>query len=337
MLKKLVCLLLALMLASMTFALAEDDAILRRLEGLEFEFSSGAGGWSTELSIGADGAFTGNYHDSEMGEDGEDYPYGTLYGCLFHGAFSAPEQIDEYTWKLPVASLEKDEGQLDEAIEDGIRYVTTDPYGLFTAREVVLYLPGAPVDALPEGFLIWSHLNEIDPHAEALPYYAIWNEEEDAGFITLPLEEEQARLLGIANPWKQVTAEEMKAACGAAFGVPEDVYGEEYFLLNGGELAEMQFYRDGVHYVARIRTTEAFTDISGMYYAWNSLSAMNLGGCPGVVWGAEDEGASVLLCLWYDSAHQAMYSLSARAYGVLRTEELLSAANAVYIPLTDAE
>ena len=33
----------------------------------EFLFASGAGAWSTVLSIGPDGSFTGEYHDADMG------------------------------------------------------------------------------------------------------------------------------------------------------------------------------------------------------------------------------------------------------------------------------
>ena len=41
-------------------------------------FSSGAGGWSTELKVADDGTFTGAYHDSEMELTGENYPNGTV-------------------------------------------------------------------------------------------------------------------------------------------------------------------------------------------------------------------------------------------------------------------
>ena len=46
------------------------------LTGMEFYFSSGAGGWATVMTIDADGTFSGNFHDSDMGTTGEGYPYG---------------------------------------------------------------------------------------------------------------------------------------------------------------------------------------------------------------------------------------------------------------------
>ena len=164
--------------------------LLAQMDGQVFEFSSGVGAWSTELTVGENGSFTGSFHDSEMGETGENYPDGTLYGCSFHGQFSDPEPVDEHAWTVNL-SVEQDEGQVPEAIEDGIRYVTAAPYGLEKAQTVTVFLPGTPVDRLPEGFMIWSHLQEIDPEAKSIPYYAIWNEADEAGFITAAVSEMQ--------------------------------------------------------------------------------------------------------------------------------------------------
>ena len=189
--KKLMILILTALLL-MSFAGAENsdaDDLFTQIEGLTFEFFSGVGAWSTELTVGENGAFTGNFHDSEMGETGEGYPDGTLYGCTFHGQFSDPERIDEYSWNVQI-SVEPDEGQIPETTEDNIRYVTTAPYGVEKAKTVTFYLPGTPVDRLPEDFMIWSHLEEIAPEATEIPYYAFWNEEEEAGFITYPVSEE---------------------------------------------------------------------------------------------------------------------------------------------------
>ena len=191
--KKLAVLLAAaIVLFGTVYAGAENatEEMLSQLNGQLFEFYSGVGAWSTELTVGENGVFSGNFHDSEMGETGDNYPDGTLYGCSFHGRFSDPEPVDEYTWTAKV-SVEQDEGQVPEAIEDGIRYVTATPYGLEKAQAVTIFLPGTPVDHLPEGFMFWSHLQEIDPEAKSIPYYAIWNEADEAGFITAAVSEMQ--------------------------------------------------------------------------------------------------------------------------------------------------
>ena len=183
MIRRLVLLTAALMLM-VTFAAAESASmeLFAQIEGQVFEFYSGAGGWSTELTVGENGTFTGNFHDSEMGETDENYPDGTLYGCSFHGQFSDPEPVDENAWTVKL-TVEQDKGQVPEAIEDGIRYVTAAPYGLEKAQTVTVFLPGTPVDCLPEDFMIWSHLQETTPDAKVIPYYAIWNEADEAGFI----------------------------------------------------------------------------------------------------------------------------------------------------------
>ena len=183
--KVAVLLVVAFMLLAAVNAGAESasDDLFGQISGQIFEFSSGAGAWSTELVMGEDGAFTGSFHDSEMGDAGEDYPYGTIYGCSFHGQFSDPEPVDEYSWTVKI-TVEQDEGQVPEAIEDGIRYVTETPYGLEQAQTVTIFLPGTPVDLLPEDFMMWSHLSELAPDADEIPYFAIWNEEDEAGFVS---------------------------------------------------------------------------------------------------------------------------------------------------------
>ena len=172
----------ALLFTAASCAGAEESNLFDQIKGQVFTFSSGVGGWSNELTFGENGAFTGNYHDSEMGETGEGYPDGSLYGCLYHGQLTDPEQVDETTWTAGI-TVEPDEGQAPEAIEDGIRYVTSEPYGVSKAKTVTIFLPGKPVEELPEGFLPWSHLQDIDPEAKTLPYYAIWSEADEAGFI----------------------------------------------------------------------------------------------------------------------------------------------------------
>ena len=74
-------------------------------ETVQFSFLSGAGGWSTELVLNQDGSFTGQYHDSEMGDIGEDYPYGSIYVCSFAGEFVDFEKLSEYAYKMNLTNL----------------------------------------------------------------------------------------------------------------------------------------------------------------------------------------------------------------------------------------
>ena len=197
--RKYTALVAALLLAVMIVVsgIAEED-LFSKIQGKWFEFTSDVGAWSTELIMAENGAFSGNFHDSEMGETGEGYPNGTVYGCTFHGQFSDPEKVDETTWKVKI-KVEMDEAQVPEAIEDQIRYVTAPPYGLEKAETVMIYETGTPIEKLPEGFMSWSHMQEVDPDAKTLPYYGIWNETDDAGFVSI--DEAQNMMLTIAGGW----------------------------------------------------------------------------------------------------------------------------------------
>ena len=213
--KKLLALSVLLVMIFMVTCVEADNTALHlfeQLNGQMFEFSSGVGAWSTELIMDENGTFEGYFHDGEMGETGEGYPDGTVYGCSFHGCFSDPKSIDEYTWTVNIV-LEQDEGQVPEAIEDGVRYVTAAPYGLEKAETVTVFLPGTPVEKLPEGFMLWSHLTEIDPDAETIPYYAIWNEADESGFVSSMFEDIQDGPLsgGWMPAWESDITDERKA------------------------------------------------------------------------------------------------------------------------------
>jgi hypothetical protein len=75
---------------------------------LELFFSSGAGAWSTEITLQPDGSFTGFYSDADMGSSGEGYPNGTVYLCGFEGEFSEKVPRDEYSWSMTLESLTHD-------------------------------------------------------------------------------------------------------------------------------------------------------------------------------------------------------------------------------------
>lgn len=151
----------------------------------QFVFSSGAGAWGTFVEIAADGTFKGDYHDSNMGEMGDNYPNGTIYYCNFTGKFSTPEKIDEYSYSMRLESIDLDGIPDEETFEDGVRYVYSLPYGLENADEVIIYLPGYKVSDLPEEFVSWSDLNYRDPKPEILPYYGLYNVTDQNGFIEL--------------------------------------------------------------------------------------------------------------------------------------------------------
>ncbi len=144
----------------------------------EFVFSSGAGGWSTDIEISDDGTFTGEFHDSNMGDTGEGYPNGSLYICDFSGKFSDPEPTDSpyiYSMKLLELHNENEEKTGTEKIVDGTLYIYSEPYGFDDADEFLIYMPGTPLSDVPQECRSWMSLS--DSIFAELPdcYYVIYN------------------------------------------------------------------------------------------------------------------------------------------------------------------
>lgn len=162
----------------------ENEAILPFDAALDFYFSSGAGAWGTELVLKNDGSFEGYFHDTNMGEAGENNPNGTTYVCDFSGKFESIEKIDEtsYRMKLSYITTEKEEGE--EWIEDGILYVTSYPYGLSGGTEFIFYTPETKTDSVAEEFLWWWPERFIEDVPETLMHYGIHNVDTDDGFFT---------------------------------------------------------------------------------------------------------------------------------------------------------
>lgn len=155
-----------------------------------FQFCSGAGGWSTELRIDSDGKFKGNYHDSDMGDIGEDYPNGTMYHCSFKGQFGELEKVDDTTYKMKMVSLTIDEAPETE-IADGIRWIASTAYGLDGGEEFYLYLPGAVLADLPEEYRQWVGYFNLESVSEAtLPYYGLYNVNMGEGFSSYEYKEQ---------------------------------------------------------------------------------------------------------------------------------------------------
>ena len=93
------------------------------------------------------------------------------------------EQVDEKTWKLRVEQLQMDEGQVPEAIEDGIRYVTVEPYGLSEGDVMILYGPGTPVSVLSEEMQLWAHIQDQEEQQTELENWFLSSEANDSGFV----------------------------------------------------------------------------------------------------------------------------------------------------------
>ena len=164
-------------------AMGEDGLSFTAFEGLRFFFSSGAGGWATEMTIAADGRFSGRFHDSDMGVTGVGYPNGTMFLSDFSGQFSRPVKVNDYTYSVQILELNYDEKFGTQEILDGVLYCYGDAYGLEGTGEFLIYLPGAPLEELPEEFRSWVGYYDLSYTADTeLPFYALFNVDQQLGF-----------------------------------------------------------------------------------------------------------------------------------------------------------
>ncbi len=163
---------------------AKDDNTLPGDFPMDFYFSSGAGAWGTELVLKKDGSFTGEYHDSNMGETGDGHPNGTVYLCSFEGAFGDVKKINDYSYKMTLQYVDTQKPAGTQWIEDGVLYVTSDPYGLEMGKEFIFYTPDAKTDSLSEEFLSWwPYRFEEDDGRDRLSCYGIYNLDGEYGFF----------------------------------------------------------------------------------------------------------------------------------------------------------
>lgn len=146
-----------------------------------FTFSSGAGGWRTELTLRTDGSFEGHFSDSDMGDAGDEYPGGTVYYCDFYGSFTQPQRVSPYIYEMKLMDFRTTAS--NERIENGIRYIPSDAYGFDGSDTYYLYLPGIPLDSLPEDIRQWVW-QSYWIQADNVPNYLICGAENQYPFIS---------------------------------------------------------------------------------------------------------------------------------------------------------
>ncbi len=160
---------------------AEGEFSFADVSNREFWFGSGAGAWCTVLYIHEDGTFEGTFHDSDMGDIGEENPNGVMYFSNFTGKFTKPGKVNDYTYSFQIEELKLEQELETEEIIEGVRYIYSEPYGLDEAENILIYLPGAPTKELPEEFMMWVR-QAFTVDAEELPFYGLYNEAPGYGF-----------------------------------------------------------------------------------------------------------------------------------------------------------
>ena len=159
-----------------------EASVLLPEEKMDLHFCSGVGAWGTELTLNADGTFTGEYHDSDA-DWTDEYPNGTVYTAVFRGAFTDIAKNDDGSYSMKLDRIETERPKDETWIEDGFRYISSDPYGVETGTWFVLYLPGTKIEGLDEEFLSWWQGRFDTPAPDALKGYGLWNKDAGYGFF----------------------------------------------------------------------------------------------------------------------------------------------------------
>lgn len=158
----------------------------------QFEFSSGAGGWGENFRIERDGYFTGNFHDSDMGDIGEGYDGGTIYVCSYTGHFTDLKKISDYAYEMKLQDITYHDEQGMEKIVDDTRYIYTTSYCLGDSDTFRVYLPNTPLKEFSEEVLSWLTMAN-GGESEVLTMYAIVDEKNGYGIYSydrLPVAED---------------------------------------------------------------------------------------------------------------------------------------------------
>lgn len=149
-----------------------------------FSHMSGAGGWSTELYVAEDGSFEGCYYWHRIAEENDLWE---MYDCKFAGKFGPPKKVNEYTYSIQLEELTI--GPAEQGIEGSENFVQVDEEaapGIEGGEEFLIYLPGAPLDELPEEFVWWVDLvTGIADDDITLPWYGLYNVNEQLGWFEM--------------------------------------------------------------------------------------------------------------------------------------------------------
>ena len=149
----------------------------------EFYFTSGVGAWGTSMVLEKDGSFTGSFHDSNMGADNDIYPGGEVLISNFSGRFDNFRKVDDYTYSMHLSELDYETQPGVDWTDGTVHYIAGDAYGIADGDLFCLYLPGHPVNTLPEGYMSWARLymygNDDSP---TLPFYGIYNVARELGW-----------------------------------------------------------------------------------------------------------------------------------------------------------
>ena len=159
---------------------------------VEMEFLSGAGAWRTTLTLSPDGSFAGEYTDSDAD---------VQYICRFHGSFGDFARLTDASWSLTLKELVLDTGHPlgEEWRENGIRYISSGPYGLdgpdraplepgsaflLYTPEATGYAPGTELYGALPFWTWWPGRRQFIDAGDQLGCYGLYNLATGYGFFS---------------------------------------------------------------------------------------------------------------------------------------------------------
>ena len=150
-------------------------------------FSSGSGAWGTRLNLQPGGSFTGSYENIDWDVEEEKT---IRYSCTFSGTFTEIQRRDDYSFKMKLDHIQYEKEPGEEAEGEGETIHYTKPAGIAEEdQEFVLYLPGAEIAGMSDGFLswVWSDTGILtDDIPDRQPFYSLHNLTQDTGFKGWP-------------------------------------------------------------------------------------------------------------------------------------------------------
>lgn len=119
----------------------------------------------------------------------------------------------------------------------------------------------------------------------------------------------------IGNPWVDSNRESILATLGLDMVVPDGATDIDYQMSEEVGLGQVTFsYGDtSLDFTYRMKKSDEFEDISGLYYEWDVEDDIYVEWCEGKCWRVVTDDETIDACLWFDEELGIMCCLSTSA------------------------
>lgn len=166
-------------------AAAQEQGFWRQVKG-KYIFSVGAGAWSTIMTVNADGSFSADYHDSDLGVTGDGYPNGSRAIASGTGKFTYTKRNNDGSFSITcdTKAFHQDGTIGDVTIKNGVRIETVDGiYGLTPCGTFTVYPTGYATSTLSDDVKSWMYGTVGNPLPSTLAGPLIVNDSGTFAFI----------------------------------------------------------------------------------------------------------------------------------------------------------